>query len=1012
MISKRNTSILIALILAIALCGALFFAYSRIYRSTQENLISATQDKISLISDNTSSFLQKAKTVVAFGSGSIEYIFESGGSNQDVLDYLLYQTDYELTKIDPSFTGVYGYYRGEYLDGNRWDPYANGGTYYPKERPWYQAAVKGKGEVSVASPYLDMDTGNVVLSITKLLSDGESVMGMDISLANLSDYVNEYLTGNNFFYAYIIDETGTIVASKDAKETGLNYFEEDKEKDTLNIADMFRRALENDKPFEYDIDGKKCLVVSNTIENNWQVIAVTDSESITAPLNRTAVMCLTLIAALIGILLFFSIRSIRDSKRSLIAQEKERKYISELMNSEIQLSTYKRAVLSDALISLEANLSCNRLSHGVWVDDDGNEVSLKEIIGLDLPCSYDEYIRIWNERFVKSDLTGQFSNRTDREYLLEQFKQGKQEITFDYEAKTISGRSTWLRRTISMAQNPNDEVIAFTSVKDISALLAQRKRDEEYVNVLATEYDSITVIDITDKSSSDKVILHSRVSDRFAAILDKETINEEHYSKKLDSFMKYVHPEDRDHFYAETRRDAVTASFDKGETHNINFRIMKPDGTFLYYLMRFVPMHDDARNLISVIACMRDIDNEIREELGVRQELEDAMVAAEAANQAKSTFLFNMSHDIRTPMNAIIGFTDMAMKHLDDKEKAADSLAKAKSASQHLLSLVNDVLDMSRVEAGRITIDEQPISVDMTMDNLYSMIAGTAGSKELTFTATIDPSVEHHWIYADRLCTMRVLMNIVSNSVKYTNPGGSISLVVKELPCSKAGLAHLRYTITDTGIGMSKEFLEHIFEPFSRAESATKSGVVGTGLGMSITKSLVDLMGGTISITSELGKGTAVTIDFENRISEAVEPKSDESATASAAADLEGKKILLVEDSELNREIATDILEEQGLIVDTAEDGDIAVEKMKNAVPGQYDLILMDIQMPRMNGYDATRAIRNLSDPSIAMIPIIAMTANAFEEDKQNAYNAGMNGHLAKPIDVPKLIETLSAILK
>ena len=255
---------------------------------------------------------------------------------------------------------------------------------------------------------------------------------------------------------------------------------------------------------------------------------------------------------------------------------------------------------------------------------------------------------------------------------------------------------------------------------------------------------------------------------------------------------------------------------------------------------------------------------------------------------------------------------------------------------------------------------------------------------------------------------MHTISRYFPNSVKYTNPGGKICLMIEELPCDKESSARYRYTVSDTGIGMSKEFLPHVFEPFSRAESSTKSGVSGTGLGMAITKSLVDRMGGTITIESELNVGTTVRVEFENRIAEPVFAKCAEQE--SALIDFEGKKVLLVEDNELNREIAVDILEEEGMIVDTAEDGDIAVEKMRNAVPGQYDLILMDIQMPRMNGYDATRAIREL--PNGFEIPIIALSANAFKEDVDRSLAAGMNAHVAKPIDVKVLFDTMKGLVK
>ena len=674
------------------------------------------------------------------------------------------------------------------------------------------------------------------------------------------------------------------------------------------------------------------------------------------------------------------------------------------------LASYKQAILSDAIISLEANLTKNRLYYGVWKDDHGNSVPLKDIIGIDMPCSYDEYINQWNRRFVKNKLSDRFLERTGREYLLDNFSKGIKEISFDYEAKTISGRNAWLRRSIAMVKNPSGDVVAFTNVKDISASVEQRAREEAYMGALATEYDSITIVDISETDEKDsKVVLHSRLTDKLAALLDEETAKEKNFYRKLDLLLRFIHPDDRERVHSSTRRAKVLESFAENRTHNVDFRLLAKDGSYIYFQLCFIALRDEAGTPNGVIAGIKNIDADVRKELDARQELENAKIAAEAANEAKSTFLFNMSHDIRTPMNAIIGFTDIAEKHIDDKKRVLESLGKVKLSSSHLLTLINDVLDMSRIEAGTVKIEEEPICIDAAKDNLFSLLNGSAEAKGITFTSIIDDSVIHHWLYVDRLHTMRVLTNVISNSIKYTNKGGKVKLTAEELPCDRDGYARYRYTVIDNGIGMSKEFLAHIFEPFSRAESATKSGVTGTGLGMSITKSLVELMGGTISIESELGKGTTVRIEFENRITDPVDPLFD--SPTDVSFNLEGKKILLVEDNELNREIATEILESEGMVIDTAEDGNIAVEMMRNATEGQYDLILMDIQMPIMNGYDAARAIRALPNPHASGIPILAMTANAFDEDKKNAFAAGMNGHIAKPIDATILFKTLSEVL-
>ena len=526
------------------------------------------------------------------------------------------------------------------------------------------------------------------------------------------------------------------------------------------------------------------------------------------------------------------------------------------------------------------------------------------------------------------------------------------------------------------------------------------------------------------------------------------------------------------------------------------------------------------------------------------RKLEKAVRHETAANRAKREFLFNMSHDIRTPMNAIIGFTSLAATHIDNREQVLDYLKKISTSSQHLLSLINDVLDMSRIESGKVKLEERAVHLPDLVHDVRSIIQPNVSAKRLSlFIDTMD--VENEDIITDPLRLNQVLLNILSNAIKFTPTGGMISLRIAQKKGTPTGRARYEFRIKDNGIGMSAEFQKHIFEEFSREESSTVSGIQGTGLGMSITKNIVDLMGGTIAIESEPGKGSEFIVDLcfarcEQKVEQRQLPqleglralvadddtdtclsvstmlskigmrpewtisgkeavirtkyaveRGDEFSvyiidwlipdmngieivrqirkvighncpiiilTAYDWADIEeearaagvtafcekplflselrkilsepfsaevsprlpepktsafqGKKLLLVEDNELNREIAMEFLTEAGFVVDSAEDGAIAVQKMEQAAPGQYDLILMDIQMPNMDGYEATRRIRALPDAKKAGIPIFAMTANAFEEDRQNALKAGMNGHIAKPLDVPRLLSILADALK
>ena len=378
------------------------------------------------------------------------------------------------------------------------------------------------------------------------------------------------------------------------------------------------------------------------------------------------------------------------------------------------------------------------------------------------------------------------------------------------------------------------------------------------------------------------------------------------------------------------------------------------------------------------------------------------------ANLAKREFLFNMSHDIRTPMNAIIGFTALAQTHIDDRGQVEDYLKKISVSSQHLLSLINDVLDMSRIESGKVTLEAKPVHLPELVHELRDIVQAVVSEKDLSLTLDT-VGVENEDVIADPLRLEQILINVLANAVKFTPDGGQISLWIVQKDTAPAGYADFEFHIKDNGIGMSEEFQKHIFEQFARERTSTVSKIQGTGLGMAITKSLVDMMGGRITVKSEQGKGSEFTISLRFPIGEA---KTEQTPPAAKASAFTGKKLLVVEDNELNLEIASTLLKEAGFEVDTAENGKIAVEKVEAASADRYDLILMDIQMPEMDGYEATRRIRALPDTKKAALPIVAMTANAFEDDRKNALRAGMNGHIAKPLDIQKLFQVLSELLK
>jgi signal transduction histidine kinase/ABC-type amino acid transport substrate-binding protein/ActR/RegA family two-component response regulator len=400
----------------------------------------------------------------------------------------------------------------------------------------------------------------------------------------------------------------------------------------------------------------------------------------------------------------------------------------------------------------------------------------------------------------------------------------------------------------------------------------------------------------------------------------------------------------------------------------------------------------------------------LNEELENNQDkLEDACKQAEAANNAKTSFLFNMSHDIRTPMNAIIGFAELLDKHQEEPMRRADYLKKIQDSSAVLLSIINNVLEMARIEKGTLAIDETAWSAEQFNDSLYSVFEDMMREKELTFTREI--RVQHQYVFCDPIKLREVFINILSNAYKYTETGGAVHMLLEEIPSDREGYAVYKTTISDNGIGMSEEFLQHIFEEFSRENNTTDNKIEGTGLGMPIVKRLIELMEGTIEVRSKKGVGSTFIVTMPHKIAD----KSDLVQHAVGELNTEmfkGKRILLAEDNELNAEIAMEIFTEAGFEVYWAQDGQICVDMLQKSNDFYYDVVLMDIQMPNLNGYEATKKIRSLPDSAKADIPIIAMTANAFEEDKRDALNAGMNGHLAKPVDVRELYKTLTRILE
>ena len=758
---------------------------------------------------------------------------------------------------------------------------------------------------------------------------------------------------------------------------------------------------------------------------------------------------------------------------------------------------------------------------------------------------YDEHMRAWIATYVHPDDREMLRKALSLAHLREHFAKEK-EYTGNFRM-IIKGREGNYQFDMTVADEEGHIIAGIQNIdaiiaEHLAAEKAEKEKDENLkeqlaiFDALADSYANVYLVNPV-KETLRVLKLNGYLTTGVERVVAKtypyETVKAQYVSER-------VHPDDRDMMMKAISLPCIKEGLSENTEYTGNYRVLS-EGETHYYQYKYIKL----KGLDHIIAGFQNVDDIIAEQQKHQKALASALAAAQQANKAKSTFLNSMSHDIRTPMNAIIGFTALAQTHLDNREQVQDYLEKISTSSTHLLSLINDILDMSRIESGTVKLEEKQVHIPDLLHDLRTMIQGLVNSKNLNlYIDTQD--VVHEDVVTDKLRLNQVLINIVGNAIKFTKPGGDIIIRLVEKPSPGKSYTNFEFSVKDNGIGMSKEFVGHIFDTFSREFSSTVSGIQGSGLGMAITKNIVDMMGGEISVESELGKGSLFTVklrlrladhsvthepipallgaralvvdddlntcrsvskmlrdiqmrpdwtasgkeaviraqdaaemndeykvyiidylmpdmngietvrrirkvisedaaiivltaydwtDFEHEAREAgvtafvskpifmselrevlTQPSVSESAAEKGNEqdekkyDYTGKHILLVEDNELNREIATAILEETGMTIDSVNDGDVAVATILEKPADTYDLILMDVQMPKMDGYTATREIRTLADNKKANIPIVAMTANAFDEDRDKAYAAGMNGHIIKPISIDAIARVLDGI--
>ncbi len=526
----------------------------------------------------------------------------------------------------------------------------------------------------------------------------------------------------------------------------------------------------------------------------------------------------------------------------------------------------------------------------------------------------------------------------------------------------------------------------------------------EMIEGLSVDYESIFYVDL-DKDQ----IKAYRVSERFRKQFPEHYVVRKFTGFDADYIAEWVYPEDRELLKGVSDPAYICRELERSENRNFHLNYRTYEKQEIKYIQLRVVNVGGEESVSQVIFGYRNMDEEMISEMKQKKLLKAALDEATLANNAKNLFLTNMSHDIRTPMNAIVGFTELARKHMQDQEKISNYLDMISTSSEQLLQLLSDVLEISRLESGAVNIEEEECSLMDIAHQVQMSILPRAAEKNITLSLDIS-NLKHDNVRADKGRLSQILTYLTDNAVKYTGVDGRVTIVVieKEQGGAQDDLVTYQFAIEDNGIGISEEFMTTLFDPFEREKNTTLSGIHGTGL--AITKKLVDIIGGRIEVFSTPGEGSRFIITLPLRLQESSGYfGASEDAVPHFSTD---KRILIVDDNEINLEIEYEVLKDAGFLVDTAEDGSIAVEKIKQSKPGDYDLILMDIQMPIMDGYRATRAIREMKNPALAGIPIIAVSANAFEEDKRMAMESGMNAHLAKPLDTLRLYKLIRKFLK
>jgi len=967
---------------------------------TKENRERITAQNMEYIKDSTVQIAARADALLSEG-------YDNAGILSAFLSHSLDGPQVDVTQLrELAGDSVFDFI--EFADPDGMDHNITGGVSDARDREYYLEGIKGNAGLEVI--FDSRATHETLLMFYSPVFYEQEPVGVLIGVFQAANRLSRLLQASYFgeqAELYLCTPEGRIVAGSLSLDTREERRISDLAEDDAALAARMEEAVRNGTCLTFSLGrgrGNGCMV--KLPENGWflvQVFPQAATDAMVREANGAGFKLEGFLLTIFGIALLLLILFYRKERREIEEVAEER-------------GKYKNAVLADAVIVFEANLTRNLILEGAWKARNGKPVPIETALDLSLPCSYDLYIQCWAERYVEEESRELFLRNTNREYLNRTFLEGKSEISFDYTAQSLEGETMFARRSIYLTQDrKTGDVIAYSNVKDITEQKHREVQRQQYERMLLTTasdlYNGVRQIDLSDFSTTYLSFANNRI----------QTTGKMDWHEWLKGQIAYVHPDDVEKLLACLDGEQLLR-LPAGDSLRCDFRGREKTENGLHRVYSTTAFKGEMGGKMYIHLVTMDHTATVENEMRQKALIEDALLRAENASKAKTDFLSNMSHDIRTPMNAIIGFTALASAHIDEPELVRNYLTKISSSSNHLLSLINDVLDMSRIESGRVHLTETACALEETLRELENMLALDLESKRQHFS--IDTTALRNGdVVCDKLRLNQILMNLVGNAMKFTEPGGSIRVRLTEKPDEREGWAVYEFRVKDTGIGISEEFQSRIFEPFERERSSTVSGIQGTGLGMTITKNLVELMGGTIAVESKKGEGTEFTVripmrkDARKTRREAAGKRDNPRARAPEAgterrAALKGQRILLVEDNDLNREIARELLSDEGLVIEEAWDGKEAVERLLEKGAGYYRLVLMDIQMPVMDGYEATRRIRAFADRKLAEIPIIAMTANAFEEDQKRVIEMEMDAYIPKPIDVEKMLDVLYEIVQ